>query len=302
MCDNRNHMIQDIEPGSPAERGGLKPGDKILVINDDNVEEAGYMEVVNKFKDFLNNQDKIKMIVMNAIEYNILKTKNENLLKTSVDGRNSFDGDSLSTSNYENFKSPISNEIFSNHQNMFDSNFEFPTTTNVVENHNAIDASEFNPFEDVPSEFFKPFMSYATIPPPDNFKASLDADFFAASPAVKNKNHNQQLNSSSTIESDDSEQYEHLVSQQSSKSLVQNFLNELKHDTNNKSSFVANELVESTHSLNLNNDKFKKINDNLTATNSNNISKQMEKFKIENLSNSDLSDSPANEDFNDYFK
>ena len=76
-------MIQDIEPGSPAEKGGLKPGDKILAINDENVEEASYMEVVNTFKNSLTVQDQIQMVVMNAIEYNILKTKNENLLKSS---------------------------------------------------------------------------------------------------------------------------------------------------------------------------------------------------------------------------
>ena len=77
-------MIQDIEQGSPAEKGGLKPGDKILAIDDENVEESSYMEVVNALKNSLNNdQDEIKMIVMNAIEYNILKSKNESRLKTS---------------------------------------------------------------------------------------------------------------------------------------------------------------------------------------------------------------------------
>ena len=77
-------MIQDIEQGSPAEKGGLKPGDKILQIDDENVEESSYMEVVNTLKNALNNdQNEIQMIVMNAIEYNILKSKNENRLKTS---------------------------------------------------------------------------------------------------------------------------------------------------------------------------------------------------------------------------
>ena len=84
LCEIRNHMIQDIEHGSPAEKGGLKPGDKILQIDEENVEESSYMEVVNTLKHSLNNdQNEIKMIVMNAIEYNILKSKNETRLKTS---------------------------------------------------------------------------------------------------------------------------------------------------------------------------------------------------------------------------
>lgn len=56
--------------------GGLKPGDKILVINNENVEEASYTTVVNRLKDALLNQTDINLVVMNIIEYNMFKEKN----------------------------------------------------------------------------------------------------------------------------------------------------------------------------------------------------------------------------------
>ena len=69
-------MIKNIEPNSPADLGGLKPGDKILVINSENVEEASYTTVVNRLKDALLNQQDINLVVMNIIEYNMFKEKN----------------------------------------------------------------------------------------------------------------------------------------------------------------------------------------------------------------------------------
>lgn len=76
MCGTKNHMIKNIEPNSPADMGGLKPGDKILVINNENVEEASYTTVVNRLKDALLNQTDINLVVMNIIEYNMFKEKN----------------------------------------------------------------------------------------------------------------------------------------------------------------------------------------------------------------------------------
>ncbi len=69
-------MIKNIEKNSPADLGGLKPGDKILVINNENVEEASYTTVVNRLKEALTNQIDLNLIVMNIIEYNMFKEKN----------------------------------------------------------------------------------------------------------------------------------------------------------------------------------------------------------------------------------
>lgn len=74
LCDTKNHMIKDIEPDSPAEQGGLKPGDKILYINNENVENMSYLEVIECLKRAV-DIDNINLIVMNAIEYNIFKGK-----------------------------------------------------------------------------------------------------------------------------------------------------------------------------------------------------------------------------------
>lgn len=76
LCGTKNHMIKNIESNSPADLGGLKPGDKILVINNENVEEASYTTVVNRLKESLLNKTDINLVVMNIIEYNMFKAKN----------------------------------------------------------------------------------------------------------------------------------------------------------------------------------------------------------------------------------
>lgn len=82
LCDSKNHMIKAIEPNSPAELSGLKPGDKILYVNNDNVEEASYANVIDKLKQALiSGSDELNLVVMNAIEYNIFKGKNKRNLK-----------------------------------------------------------------------------------------------------------------------------------------------------------------------------------------------------------------------------
>ena len=69
-------MIKNIEPQSPAELGGLKPGDKILVINEENVEDSDYTKVVSRLKENLLSRTDIRLLVMNIIEYNVFKQKN----------------------------------------------------------------------------------------------------------------------------------------------------------------------------------------------------------------------------------
>lgn len=76
LCGTKNHMIKNIEQDSPAEVGGLKPGDKILVINKENVEDADYTTVVDRLKDSLANNQDIDLLVMNIIEYNLFKQQN----------------------------------------------------------------------------------------------------------------------------------------------------------------------------------------------------------------------------------
>lgn len=70
-------MIKAIEPQSPAELSGLKPGDKILYVNNENVENLSYSNVIEKLKQALNVSDELNLVVMNAIEYNIFKGKNK---------------------------------------------------------------------------------------------------------------------------------------------------------------------------------------------------------------------------------
>ena len=214
------------------------------------------------------------------------------LTKKGTDNRNSIDsidGDSLS--NYENYKVSNTNprDVFSNDDKNYEPNFDFVNSTydfNPYKEVQQTDA-EFNPFEDVPNEIFKPFNYAAIIPPPDNFKESHSPNVFA--PKKMQRVVNQaQLNSSSN-ESDDSDNYENLVNQ-SSKSIVQNFFNDFKNDQDDFENFSPT-----------NNNKNLKNSANNDILGSNAISKkQMEKFKIENMSNSEYSGSP--EDFNDYFK
>ena len=69
-------MIKAIEPHSPAQLSGLKPGDKILYVNNENVENLSYTNVIEKLKQALNTSDELNLVVMNAIEYSIFKGKN----------------------------------------------------------------------------------------------------------------------------------------------------------------------------------------------------------------------------------
>ena len=70
---NGNNMIRKLEPNSPAERAGLRPGDRILEINDENVENIEYYSLVNKLKNSLASSNVISLLVMNSVEYNVNK-------------------------------------------------------------------------------------------------------------------------------------------------------------------------------------------------------------------------------------
>ena len=69
-------MIRKLEPGSPAERAGLKPGDRILEIDGENVEDIEYIILVSKLRDALKNNRLINLVVMNSVEYNVYKSNN----------------------------------------------------------------------------------------------------------------------------------------------------------------------------------------------------------------------------------
>ena len=73
LCGTKNHMVKNVEPDSAAERGGLKPGDKILVINGENVEGADYTTIVERLKQSMVDQRDIELLVMNIVEYNLFK-------------------------------------------------------------------------------------------------------------------------------------------------------------------------------------------------------------------------------------
>ena len=73
---NGNNMIRKIEPNSPAELAGLKPGDRILEINDENVEDIEYFTLINKLRDSVKLNNVINLLVMNSVEYNVYKNNN----------------------------------------------------------------------------------------------------------------------------------------------------------------------------------------------------------------------------------
>jgi hypothetical protein len=75
-------MIKDIDDLSPAEKSGLKPGDKILKVNEKNVEDiVDYQLILDLFKnDGIRKDEPINLTVMNAVEYNVFKS-NRNTAK-----------------------------------------------------------------------------------------------------------------------------------------------------------------------------------------------------------------------------
>ena len=69
-------MIRKIEPLSPAEQAGLMPGDRILEINDENVEDIEYFTLVNTLRDSIKKHNVINLLVRNSVEYNVYKNNN----------------------------------------------------------------------------------------------------------------------------------------------------------------------------------------------------------------------------------
>ena len=55
------HFISAVDAGSPAEATGLLDGDRIVEVNDDNVEQASHAEVVDKIKAI---SDQVRLLVV----------------------------------------------------------------------------------------------------------------------------------------------------------------------------------------------------------------------------------------------
>lgn len=71
LFNNKEHMIKEIEPNSPAEQSGLKPGDKIIGVDTQDVTEKDNSVVVQLLKNALANRQSIELTVMNTVEWNI---------------------------------------------------------------------------------------------------------------------------------------------------------------------------------------------------------------------------------------
>lgn len=159
-------MVKDIEPNSPAELGGLKPGDKILILNNENIENASYLEVLNKLKDALLNSvnKEINLVVMNAIEYNIFKSNSN---------KDTSDTQNLNNNNTKEFRLDTfyrkSIDDFGIDEQI--EKTKPPNSDLTVVKDQINEMNEFNPFDDISNEMFTPFLHYTSIPPPDTFKA-----------------------------------------------------------------------------------------------------------------------------------
>jgi hypothetical protein len=170
LFDNKTSMIRQIEPNSPADKAGLKLGDKILAINDENVETASFAQVTNLLKQSLDNDERqIKLTVMNAVEYNLFKGNLQNKAYTSNEGFNLQNQSLMLSSKNE---SP---------------NMQRKQNRLVSQQSNSLNKKDFNPFDDVPNEMSTPFLHYTSIPPPENFKAS---NFFPDTPENFDQFHN----------------------------------------------------------------------------------------------------------------
>jgi len=164
LFDNKTSMIRQIEPNSPADKAGLKLGDKILAINNENVETASFAQVTSLLKQSLDNdQSQIKLTVMNAVEYNLFKGNLQNKANNSK---------------------PSEGFNLQNQSLMLNSKSESPSTARkqnklLSQQSNSLNKRDYNPFDDVPNEMSTPFLHYTSIPPPENFKAN---NFFPDTP------------------------------------------------------------------------------------------------------------------------
>lgn len=173
LCDNQNHMVKDIEPGSPAVKSGIKPGDKILMVGNEYVDELTYVQVVNKLKEALHSNSSINLVVMNAIEYNLLKSNNQksDFLRefAKISGMSASEISNTTTSGTTNTTAAAAV--------LFDPPSEFKT-------------DEYNPFDDVSNE--EPFLHYTTSPQQPN---DQDAGF---RPAMRLESTDDTLSEAST--------------------------------------------------------------------------------------------------------
>ncbi len=79
-----NNMIRKVEVGSPAEAGGLMPGDRILEVNGENTETMEYSMLINKLRDALKIKDTIKLVVMNSVEYKIYRSNDFSMSQSGL--------------------------------------------------------------------------------------------------------------------------------------------------------------------------------------------------------------------------
>ncbi|XP_042196904.1 Na(+)/H(+) exchange regulatory cofactor NHE-RF2 isoform X2 [Callorhinchus milii] len=61
-------FIRKVEPGSPAETAGLRPGDRVIGVNGDNVEKETHHQVVQRIKT-LENETRLLVVDREADEY-----------------------------------------------------------------------------------------------------------------------------------------------------------------------------------------------------------------------------------------
>ena len=49
--DRDGHYVEEVDPGGPAERAGLKVGDRVIQINGTNIEADDHEDVIRRLRD-----------------------------------------------------------------------------------------------------------------------------------------------------------------------------------------------------------------------------------------------------------
>lgn len=62
-----NHIIREVEKGSPAERAGLRQNDRIISVNGFNVENIDFGDVLTRVREGLDN-DNLQITVIHEID------------------------------------------------------------------------------------------------------------------------------------------------------------------------------------------------------------------------------------------
>ena len=61
--DKDGHYVEEVDPGGPAERAGLKVGDRVIQINGSNVEADEHLEVIDRLRDC---EDEVTLLVTDS--------------------------------------------------------------------------------------------------------------------------------------------------------------------------------------------------------------------------------------------